>query len=121
VAATTYDYKVIGGRLWRPSHITTNGRERRTCVPAAGAGAGIALIVSLFGSPFALADVADTAVAPSTAARSSSGDLEEITVTATRRVESQSKVPVAVTAFDSASLAARGITTETDLQQSVQA
>ena len=83
---------------------------------AAGAGAGMALIVSLFASPLALADPADMAVAPSPAARPSGGDLEEITVTATRRAESQSKVPVAVTAFDSESLAARGITTETDLQ-----
>jgi iron complex outermembrane recepter protein len=97
----------------------TRPRETDYAFPAAGAGAGIALIVSLFVSPFALADAADTTVAPSTAARSSSGDLEEITVTATRRAESQSKVPVAVTAFDSESLAVRGITTETDLQQSV--
>ena len=88
---------------------------------AAGAGAGIALIVSLFASPLSLADPADTAVTPRRWRRvsSSSGDLEEITVTATRRAESQSKVPVAVTAFDSESLAVRGITTETDLQQSV--
>ncbi|MDB6086062.1 MAG: TonB-dependent receptor [Gammaproteobacteria bacterium] len=103
------------------SHNYKRPRKTNHASLAAGAGAvaGIALIISLCGSPYALADAADTAVAPSTTARSSGGDLEEITVTATRRVESQSKVPVAVTAFDSASLAARGITTETDLQQSV--
>jgi len=65
-----------------------------------------------------LADASDT-VAPVAASRPSGGDLEEITVTAQRRAESQSKVPVAVTALDADALAARGITTETDLQQSV--
>ena len=94
-------------------------RPKKTNHALRAAGAGFALMLSLFASPFALAETADTAVAASTAARPSGGDLEEITVTATRRAESQSKVPVAVTAFNSESLVARGITTETDLQQSV--
>jgi len=119
VAETTYGYKVNGGRNGDQVTKLQTAEKDGPCVPGCGRGAGIALIVSLFGSQFALADASDTAVAPSIAGRPSSGDLEEITVTATRRAESQSKVPVAVTAFDSESLAARGITTETDLQQSV--
>src|ERR1700733_13076571 len=91
-------------------------RKTNHAFRAAGAGAGIALIVSLLAPPVT---PADTAVASSPAARPSSCDLEDIAVTATRRAESQSKVPVAVTAFDSESLAERGITTETDLQHSV--
>jgi iron complex outermembrane receptor protein len=80
--------------------------------------AGAALLFSLAISPLAFADAADSSVTPP-GTRSSSGDLEEITVTATRRVESQSKVPVAVSALDADALKERGITTETDLQQSV--
>ena len=45
--------------------------------------------------------------------------LEEITVTAQRREEASSKVPLSVTAFGTEQLAERSITTERDLQSSV--
>jgi len=45
--------------------------------------------------------------------------LEEITVTAQRREESASKVPISITAFGAEQLAERSITTERDLQASV--
>jgi iron complex outermembrane recepter protein len=73
---------------------------------------------ALLWQPVAPAKAADTSTSSAGAARSGS-DLEEITVTATRRSEFESKVPVAVKAFDSQSLIERGITTETDLQQAV--
>src|SRR5450755_1214244 len=45
--------------------------------------------------------------------------LEEVTVTAQRREESASKVPISITAFGAEQLAQRSITTERDLQTSV--
>jgi iron complex outermembrane receptor protein len=48
-----------------------------------------------------------------------SNELAEVTVTATRRDEAQSKVPVAITAFDRSSLEEREILKETDLQSEV--
>ncbi len=45
--------------------------------------------------------------------------LEEVVVTAQRRAESLSKVPVAVSAFNADQLSQRSMTTETDLQFAV--
>ena len=56
--------------------------------------------------------------APATAG-GASNDLSEITVTATRREESESKVPIAISAFDRSSLDEREILKQTDLQAEV--
>jgi iron complex outermembrane recepter protein len=57
--------------------------------------------------------------APSLAASSDPGALEEVTVTARRHGESLEKVPVSVTAFGQAQLEQRSIRSEEDLQTSV--
>lgn len=59
-----------------------------------------------------------TAASP-TAATSPTDQLAEVTVTATRRREAESRVAVAVTAFDRSQLEQREILTETDLQSAV--
>jgi iron complex outermembrane recepter protein len=79
---------------------------------------GIIVLALLLAQP-GRAEATDTSASSSSDAARTRNDLEEITVTATRRSEFESKVPVAVKAFDSQSLIERSITTETDLQQSV--
>ena len=90
--------------------------SRAVATAALCASTGFAL-VGLIAGRDAHAEAAGDA-APGVSDRSNA-DLEEITVTATRRSESQSKVPLAIKAFDGQALVERGITTETDLQQSV--
>jgi iron complex outermembrane receptor protein len=92
---------------------TTNSRPW-----AVGFAPSLAVCGLLLLQPVVRAEAASPS-APSADQARSGNDLEEITVTATRRSEFESKVPVAVKAFDSQSLIERGITTETDLQQSV--
>ena len=55
----------------------------------------------------------------STSASDTSGGLEEITVTARRRSENISKVPVAITALDANSLTEQTVHTDADLQEAV--
>lgn len=57
-------------------------------------------------------------VTPGASSEGSAG-LEEVTVTARRRSENVSNVPIAISAFDPAELSERGIRTESDLQESV--
>ncbi len=61
------------------------------------------------------ANTADTITAPAAAAPAATGALEEIVVTATRREESISKVPISITAFNQESLDQRGIRDLTEL------
>jgi iron complex outermembrane recepter protein len=56
---------------------------------------------------------------PSTTASDTSGGLEEITVTARRRSENISNVPIAITALDSNSLTEQTVHTDSDLQEAV--
>src|SRR5712664_3041213 len=96
-----------------------NASIRKHTFPGAVGAAGIALILPLLASQALQAEPIDATVSPPTNASRGTGDLEEITVTATRRSESQSKVAIAIKAFDSDAITARGIASETDLQQSV--
>jgi len=61
------------------------------------------------------ANTADTTTAPAATAPAAAGALEEIVVTATRREESISKVPISITAFSQESLDQRGIRDLTEL------
>jgi iron complex outermembrane receptor protein len=90
--------------------------SRAVATAAFCASTGIALAGLMAGRDAHAEAAAD---APPGVSDRSSADLEEITVTATRRSESQSKVPLSIKAFDGQALVERGITTETDLQQSV--
>ncbi len=78
-----------------------------------------ATLVGLLAAGSVHAEVDADAVDSTAIHTRTSSDLDEITVTATRRSEAQSKVPLAIKAFDAESLTERGISTETDLQQSV--
>src|SRR5208283_2063940 len=60
-------------------------------------------------------NTADTTTAPAATAPAAAGALEEIVVTATRREESISKVPISITAFSQESLDQRGILDLTEL------
>src|SRR5277367_6047357 len=62
---------------------------------------------------------AQTSSAAPTAQSDSSAGLEEITVTARRRSENISNVPVAITALDSNSLTEQTVHTDADLQEAV--
>jgi iron complex outermembrane recepter protein len=62
---------------------------------------------------------AQTSGAAPTAQADTSGGLEEITVTARRRSENISNVPVAITALDSNSLTEQTVHTDADLQEAV--
>ena len=92
--------------------------SRTAATAAICVSSSVALAVILTGGE-AHAEAATEPVSGAATADRSGGDLQEITVTATRRSESESKVPLAIKAFDGQSLTERGITTETDLQQSV--
>jgi iron complex outermembrane receptor protein len=89
----------------------------------AGLGSGVFLFNTLLYGQATLRSEAVLTAAQSSdkkaAAESASDGLEEITVTAERRENSLSKVPISISAFDSEQLAERSITTETDLQASV--
>jgi len=61
------------------------------------------------------ANTADTTTAPAATEPAATGALEEIVVTATRREESISKVPISITAFSQDSLDQRGIRDLTEL------
>jgi iron complex outermembrane recepter protein len=60
-----------------------------------------------------------TAAAPAAAEHGSGGEIEEIIVTARRRDESLSRVPISITAFAPSQLEERTITSQEDLQSAV--
>ena len=69
--------------------------------------------------PGLVAAQSTAAAQPSTTASGTSGGLEEITVTARRRSENISNVPVSITALDSNSLTEQTVHTDADLQEAV--
>jgi iron complex outermembrane recepter protein len=93
--------------------------SRYSCV-AWASGWCVAVLASLL-PVMAVADPsAETEPAAAQQAQSeSSSALEEITVTARRRTENISNVPISITAFDPTQLTERGIRSESDLQVSV--
>ena len=76
------------------------------------------LLAALLWSPQSMSQ-AESPGAPVKAGASSGPHLEEVVVTARRREESLQETPVAVSAFSAEDLAAAGISTITDLEQSV--
>lgn len=78
----------------------------------------VILLTTLFNFS-SLASAPATDAQAGTGAASDSSQLEEITVTARRREESLSKVPISISALSAADLQQKEIVTETDLQASV--
>jgi iron complex outermembrane receptor protein len=88
---------------------------RRRVILLAGAGIGALLPGAV------LAQSAPTAAVPAQTATLNSGGIEEIVVTAQKRVQSAQNVPIAITALDSNQLAAAGVSGTGDLRAAVPA
>ena len=71
--------------------------------------------LAAFASFVASADAQEVAAAPESQARASDARLEEVVVTARRRAEQVSKVPIAITAFSNQALVAKGVENTEDL------
>jgi iron complex outermembrane receptor protein len=88
-----------------------------------GSGAvGLVLVAAALSGSAVSAEPADSQTAaapPATSNTGSAGELQEVTVTARRVTESLSKVPIAVSAFNSDVLVEHTIVSETDLQSLV--
>jgi iron complex outermembrane recepter protein len=94
------------------------GRRRIIGRLATGCAVGLAMALSCAAQAQPPAVTTGDPTTPAAASESSTG-LEEVTVTARRRSENISNVPISISAFDPAELSERGIRTESDLQESV--
>jgi iron complex outermembrane receptor protein len=81
-------------------------------------GTGLTILTAILVPAALHAQASGGTTAPATTIEQSN-ELSEITVTATRREEAESKVPIAISAFDSTAIADREILKETDLQEEV--
>src|SRR5690349_23004694 len=75
----------------------------------------LVLQVSLYCIPAPAQEVNGRAVQAEGAGSASSGGLEEVTVTATRRAETESKVPISITAFTKDQMESQGLRQVDDL------
>jgi outer membrane receptor protein involved in Fe transport len=93
-------------------------RSVRLCSPAAALAAFVLVPAAdvLADEARADSDVPDRAGVTAAADTGNSASLEEVVVTARRRSESLSRVPAAITAFNSEQLVERSIRTDADLQ-----